>query len=161
MKHDVSVPSVGESVSQGVLASWLRKEGEWVEQGEDLFELETDKASMAVPSPASGVLTVQAQEGDEISVGQVVATLDDEAKPSAGGKSGAGPERPERLRKRRIGPARHPGRETGSPAGPHRRRRHLRSPLSLPPARVRPRRSGNPPPPCSPRRCAGSWRRTP
>jgi 2-oxoglutarate dehydrogenase E2 component (dihydrolipoamide succinyltransferase) len=77
MKTDVSIPDVGESVTQGILTAWLKKEGEHVSEGEDLFELETDKASLAIPSPASGILRIQVQEGSEVSIGQIVATLED------------------------------------------------------------------------------------
>jgi 2-oxoglutarate dehydrogenase E2 component (dihydrolipoamide succinyltransferase) len=75
MKEDVLVPSVGESITSGILASWIKKEGEQVEEGEDLFELETDKATVAVPAPADGVLHIQIEEGREVEIGQVVGDL--------------------------------------------------------------------------------------
>ena len=50
MKQEITVPSVGESVTQGILASWLKPAGERVEEGSDLFELETDKATVTVPA---------------------------------------------------------------------------------------------------------------
>ncbi|MFN2311830.1 MAG: biotin/lipoyl-containing protein, partial [Spirochaetia bacterium] len=64
MMHEVQVPQIGESISSGILASWLKKDGDSVEEGEELFELETDKATMSVPSPASGVLSTSAGEGE-------------------------------------------------------------------------------------------------
>jgi 2-oxoglutarate dehydrogenase E2 component (dihydrolipoamide succinyltransferase) len=76
MKTDVSIPEVGESVTQGILSAWLKKEGEMVAEGEDLFELETDKASLAIPAPASGMLKIKVPEGSEVSIGQTVATLE-------------------------------------------------------------------------------------
>jgi 2-oxoglutarate dehydrogenase E2 component (dihydrolipoamide succinyltransferase) len=65
MKEDVLVPSVGESITSGILTSWIKKEGEKVEEGEDLFELETDKATVAVPAPADGTLHILIGEGQE------------------------------------------------------------------------------------------------
>ncbi|TVR92413.1 MAG: 2-oxoglutarate dehydrogenase complex dihydrolipoyllysine-residue succinyltransferase [Spirochaetaceae bacterium] len=83
MMHEVQVPQIGESISSGILASWLKKSGEMVEEGEELFELETDKATMSVPSPASGVLSTSAAEGEEVQVGQTVAKIDTEASAQA------------------------------------------------------------------------------
>lgn len=79
MKTEVSIPEIGESVTGGIIAAWLKGEGEEVQEGEDLFELETDKATLAVPSPASGILSVIAQEGEEVAVGQVVAEIAESA----------------------------------------------------------------------------------
>jgi 2-oxoglutarate dehydrogenase E2 component (dihydrolipoamide succinyltransferase) len=81
MKTDVSVPEVGESVTQGVLTAWLKKDGEYVSEGEDLFELETDKATLAIPSPTSGILTIISAEGSEVNIGQIVAEMESEKKP--------------------------------------------------------------------------------
>jgi len=75
MKEDVLVPSVGESITSGILNSWIKKEGEQVEEGEDLFELETDKATVAVPAPADGILHILIGEGREVEIGQVVGDL--------------------------------------------------------------------------------------
>jgi 2-oxoglutarate dehydrogenase E2 component (dihydrolipoamide succinyltransferase) len=75
MKTQVSIPEIGESVTGGIIAAWLKGEGDEVHEGEDLFELETDKATLAVPSPASGILSVTTQEGEEVTVGQVVAVI--------------------------------------------------------------------------------------
>jgi 2-oxoglutarate dehydrogenase E2 component (dihydrolipoamide succinyltransferase) len=76
MSLEVVVPAVGESVSQGTLSSWLKSDGEQVAEGEDLFELETDKATLAVPSPASGVLRIGVAQGSEVTVGQAVARIE-------------------------------------------------------------------------------------
>ncbi len=79
MKQDIVVPSVGESVTQGVLATWLRADGEKVTEGADLFELETDKATMTVPAPGTGVLSISVPAGTEVSIGQVVGSVDADA----------------------------------------------------------------------------------
>jgi 2-oxoglutarate dehydrogenase E2 component (dihydrolipoamide succinyltransferase) len=76
VKKDITVPSVGESVTQGILAAWLKAAGDRVEEGSDLFELETDKATVTVPAPAGGVLAVSVAAGTEVTIGQVVGTID-------------------------------------------------------------------------------------
>jgi 2-oxoglutarate dehydrogenase E2 component (dihydrolipoamide succinyltransferase) len=88
MKEDVLVPSVGESITSGILTAWIKKEGEQVEEGEDLFELETDKATVAVPAPADGSLHILIEEGQEVEIGQVVGdlTVAEDTAPSAEAK---------------------------------------------------------------------------
>jgi len=76
VKLDIKVPSVGESVTQGILASWLKAEGDHVEEGSDLFELETDKATVTVPAPATGSLSISVAAGAEVTIGQVVGAVD-------------------------------------------------------------------------------------
>jgi len=76
MKQDILVPSVGESVTQGTLAAWLKGEGQSVQEGEELFELETDKATVAVPAPASGVLHIQIEAGRDVQIGAVVGVVE-------------------------------------------------------------------------------------
>ena len=83
MKSDVVVPEVGESVSSGILASWLKEDGETVSEGDELFELETDKATLAVPAPADGVLSIQVAEDTEVQVGQTVGVVDSEGQAAA------------------------------------------------------------------------------
>ncbi len=76
MKQNILVPSVGESVTQGTLAAWLKGEGQSVQEGEELFELETDKATVAVPAPASGVLHIQVEAGRDVQIGAVVGVVE-------------------------------------------------------------------------------------
>lgn len=84
MKKEITVPSVGESVTQGILSAWLKAAGDVVEEGSDLFELETDKATVTVPAPASGALAITAAAGAEVTIGQVVGSIDtDAAQPAA------------------------------------------------------------------------------
>jgi 2-oxoglutarate dehydrogenase E2 component (dihydrolipoamide succinyltransferase) len=78
VKLDIKVPSVGESVTQGILSSWLKAEGDHVEEGSDLFELETDKATVTVPAPATGSLSISVPAGTEVTIGQVVGAVDAE-----------------------------------------------------------------------------------
>ena len=75
MSIEIKVPSVGESVSEGVLSRWIRKSGQGVKAGESLFELETDKASQEIASPAEGTLEVVVPEGQKVLVGAVVGRI--------------------------------------------------------------------------------------
>jgi 2-oxoglutarate dehydrogenase E2 component (dihydrolipoamide succinyltransferase) len=84
MATDVQVPALGESITEGTLAQWLKKPGEAVAADEPIASLETDKVSVEIPSPVAGVLTEQlVQEGDEVAVGAVIARIDDQATASA------------------------------------------------------------------------------
>jgi 2-oxoglutarate dehydrogenase E2 component (dihydrolipoamide succinyltransferase) len=75
MKLEVKVPSVGESITSGTVVSWLKHTGDQVQQGENLFELETDKAVLEIPAPGAGKLETLVEEGTEVAIGQTVATL--------------------------------------------------------------------------------------
>jgi 2-oxoglutarate dehydrogenase E2 component (dihydrolipoamide succinyltransferase) len=77
MITEVKVPSVGESVTSGVVSAWHKKSGEFVNEGEPLFALETDKVSTDIVAEKSGVLETKVPEGQEVKIGQVVATIDD------------------------------------------------------------------------------------
>ena len=79
MKEEIKVPSVGESITTGTVAAWLRRDGERVKEGEKLFELETDKALIEVPCPGTGVLKIEVPEGTDVEIGQTVnsKSLDD------------------------------------------------------------------------------------
>src|SRR3954452_21700035 len=80
MPTDVQVPALGESITEGTLAQWLKKPGEAVKADEPIASLETDKVSVDVPSPIAGVLTEQlVQEGDNVAVGAVIARIDEKA----------------------------------------------------------------------------------
>jgi 2-oxoglutarate dehydrogenase E2 component (dihydrolipoamide succinyltransferase) len=76
MAIDVQIPPLGESVSEGVIVRWIKTEGETVDTDEPLFELETDKASIEIPAPGSGVVHVLQREGSTVQVGDVVARID-------------------------------------------------------------------------------------
>jgi len=78
-KVEIKVPSVGESVTEGVLSRWLKKSGEAVKSGDPLFELETDKASNEVPALAAGVLTTSVAEGETVQIGAIVCSIDTSA----------------------------------------------------------------------------------
>ncbi len=84
MTTDIIIPTLGESISEGVVAAWLVEEGQYVERDAPLMELETDKITMEVPAPASGAVKHAAEVGDTVSVGATVGAIDDsESKPEA------------------------------------------------------------------------------
>jgi 2-oxoglutarate dehydrogenase E2 component (dihydrolipoamide succinyltransferase) len=77
MATDVQVPALGESITEGTLAQWLKKPGEQVAEDEPIASLETDKVTVEVPSPADGVLSEQlVNEGETVAVGAVIARID-------------------------------------------------------------------------------------
>jgi 2-oxoglutarate dehydrogenase E2 component (dihydrolipoamide succinyltransferase) len=77
MAIDVKIPAVGESITNGVVSVWHKKSGEFVNEGEPLFTLETDKVSTEIVAEKAGVLETKVQEGKEVKIGEVVATIDD------------------------------------------------------------------------------------
>ena len=79
MSLEVKIPPVGESISSGVIAAWHKKNGDAVQANELLLTLETDKVSSEIVAAGSGRLTIQAQEGDEVKIGQVVALIEEGA----------------------------------------------------------------------------------
>ena len=84
MATDVQVPALGESITEGTLAQWLKKPGEAVAADEPIASLETDKVSVEVPSPIAGVLTEQlVKEGDTVAVGAPIARIDEGATAAA------------------------------------------------------------------------------
>lgn len=76
MAISVKIPPLGESVTQAVLLKWHKVDGDRVSRDEPLCELETDKANVDVPSPADGVIHLQSKEGDEVQIGQEIASVD-------------------------------------------------------------------------------------
>ncbi|SOE20442.1 2-oxoglutarate dehydrogenase E2 component [Spirosomataceae bacterium TFI 002] len=72
---NVEVPSVGESITEVTISSWMKKHGETVELDEIICELESDKATFELPSPAAGVLNIVSEEGSTIGIGETIATI--------------------------------------------------------------------------------------
>jgi len=73
---EVRVPAVGESVTEGLLASWSVKDGSTVIEGQALCELETDKTTIDITAPATGTLRIAVPEGTEVEISQVVGMID-------------------------------------------------------------------------------------
>ena len=84
MSLEVKVPPVGESITSGVLGAWHKKEGEYVKEGEILFEVETDKVTSEVFAEKSGQLKQLVAQGATIEIGQVVAQIDTSVAAPAG-----------------------------------------------------------------------------
>jgi len=84
MATEVKVPTLGESISTGILSTWHVKDGDYVESGQTLYDLETDKITSEGAAETSGVISLKVDEGEEVDVGAVIAVIDDAAeKPTA------------------------------------------------------------------------------
>jgi 2-oxoglutarate dehydrogenase E2 component (dihydrolipoamide succinyltransferase) len=83
---EIKVPSVGESVTEAILAQWFKADGDLVKKGEALFVIETDKVTLEVESEADGRLAITVAEGETVAIGAAVGTIDTEA---AGGEQPA------------------------------------------------------------------------
>jgi 2-oxoglutarate dehydrogenase E2 component (dihydrolipoamide succinyltransferase) len=77
---EMKVPSPGESISEVEIAEWLVKDGDFVEKDQTIAEVDSDKATLDLPAEESGVITLKAEEGDAVAVGQVVCLIDTDAK---------------------------------------------------------------------------------
>ncbi len=112
MAIEVKVPSVGESVTSGVLASWRVKDGDYVRRDDPLFDLETDKVTQEAVAEADGLIALKADEGDEVDIGQVVAEIDDSAdEPDGGSDAGEKDEESEPKEKEAATKAKSTGRD--------------------------------------------------
>jgi len=81
---EMKVPSPGESIKEVEIAAWLVKDGDYVEKDQAIAELDSDKATLELPAEESGIITLKAEEGDAVAVGQVVCLIDTSAaKPSS------------------------------------------------------------------------------
>lgn len=86
---EMKVPSPGESISEVEIATWLVKDGDYVEKDQAIAEVDSDKATLELPAEASGIITLKAEEGDTVAVGQVVCHIDTSAAKPEGGNSAA------------------------------------------------------------------------
>lgn len=73
---EMKVPSPGESITEVEIATWLVKDGDYVEKDQAIAEVDSDKATLELPAEASGIITLKAEEGDAVKVGQVVCLID-------------------------------------------------------------------------------------
>ena len=100
MKKEIKVPAVGESITEGTIAEWSKKSGEFVKRDDIIMVLETDKASVEVVAEADGVLTTTAKAGEVVQVGAVIGSIDTDGKadgatkPEAAAKPAAPPAKP-------------------------------------------------------------------
>lgn len=87
MSLEIKVPEVGESITEVTIATWLKKDGDFVEQDEIIAELESDKATFELPAEAAGVLKIKVEEGETIEIGTVICEIDTDAKGGGSSKS--------------------------------------------------------------------------
>ncbi len=81
---EMKVPSPGESIKEVEIATWLVKDGDYVEKDQAIAEVDSDKATLELPAEASGIITLKAEEGDAVAVGAVVCLIDTSASKPAG-----------------------------------------------------------------------------
>jgi pyruvate dehydrogenase E2 component (dihydrolipoamide acetyltransferase) len=84
---DVAMPRLSDSMEEGTILKWLKSDGDEVKRGEELVEIETDKANMTYEADSDGTLTIVAKEGDTLPVGETIARLGDGSEDSGGGEA--------------------------------------------------------------------------
>src|SRR5688572_25472629 len=98
---NIVVPQLGESVVEARVARWLKKEGDRVETGEPIVELETEKIDLEVGAEHGGVLTtIKAKEGEDVKVGDLLAVVDESAAGNGAGAKAAAPAKAEEAKPR-------------------------------------------------------------
>ncbi|MBW1296144.1 2-oxoglutarate dehydrogenase complex dihydrolipoyllysine-residue succinyltransferase [Aquimarina litoralis] len=97
MALEMKVPSPGESITEVEIAQWLVENGDYVEKDQAIAEVDSDKATLELPAEASGVITLKAEEGDAVAVGEVVCLIDTDApKPDGASASSEAPKAEEK-----------------------------------------------------------------
>ena len=154
MPVSVTMPRLGESVTEGTVTRWLKQEGDRVEVDEPLLEVSTDKVDTEIPSPAAGVLSrIVVSEDETAEVGSELAVIAGEGESVDGGRGrrpAAAPAEP--RRRRRLRSPRPGGRAAGAEAGAEEtappaqaiRRRHPHGRQDAGPGRERHRGHGHP-----------------
>ncbi len=103
---EMKVPSPGESISEVEIAQWLVSDGDYVEKDQAIAEVDSDKATLELPAEVAGVITLKAEEGDAVAVGDVVCLIDTEApKPEGKEEPAAVEEAPKAEAKAEAAPA--------------------------------------------------------
>ncbi|PRX57644.1 2-oxoglutarate dehydrogenase complex dihydrolipoyllysine-residue succinyltransferase [Flagellimonas meridianipacifica] len=87
MVLEMKVPSPGESITEVEIAEWLVQDGDYVEKDQAIAEVDSDKATLELPAEESGIITLKAEEGDAVAVGEVVCLIDTSAAKPEGGDS--------------------------------------------------------------------------
>jgi 2-oxoglutarate dehydrogenase E2 component (dihydrolipoamide succinyltransferase) len=82
---EMKVPSPGESITEVEIAEWLVSDGDYVEKDQAIAEVDSDKATLELPAEESGIITLKAEEGDAVAVGEVVCLIDTSAEKPEGG----------------------------------------------------------------------------
>ena len=102
---EMKVPSPGESIKEVEIATWLVKDGDYVEKDQAIAEVDSDKATLELPAEASGVITLKAEEGDAVAVGAVVCLIDTAAAKPSGSAPAPAAEAPKAEEKKVEAPA--------------------------------------------------------
>ncbi|MBX7245458.1 MAG: 2-oxoglutarate dehydrogenase complex dihydrolipoyllysine-residue succinyltransferase [Candidatus Sumerlaeaceae bacterium] len=88
MAFEIKVPAFGESITEGTIAQWVKKEGEWVNKGDTIVVIDSEKASTDLQAEASGVLAISTKAGADVPIGAVIGTINTDAKKPEGAPSG-------------------------------------------------------------------------
>src|SRR5438045_1491262 len=91
---DIKVPTVGESITEVTLVKWIKKDGDYVERDEVIAELESEKATFEVNAEKAGILKTKAGEGDTLTIGDVLAQIDETAQKQGASTSAPKPAEP-------------------------------------------------------------------
>jgi 2-oxoglutarate dehydrogenase E2 component (dihydrolipoamide succinyltransferase) len=136
MAIEIRVPKMGESVTEGVIAKWLKQVGDAVAADEPVVEVETDKITIEVPAPSAGVLVKQAvREGDTVGVDDVIGVIDPDARASAAEPEAADPAKAKEVPEAGGGP--------GTSVAPAAEPAHAKAPVpAMPSARAEATRRG-------------------
>ncbi len=105
MALEMKVPSPGESITEVEIAQWLVESGDYVEKDQAIAEVDSDKATLELPAEASGIITLKAEEGDAVAVGEVVCLIDTDAAKPAGEAEAAAPAPVETKEEKPVAPA--------------------------------------------------------
>lgn len=113
---EMKVPSPGESITEVEIATWLVKDGDYVEKDQPIAEVDSDKATLELPAEQSGVITLKAEEGEVVQVGQVVCLIDMDAAKPEGAAAAPAAEAPKAEEKPAEAPKEEPKKEEPKPA---------------------------------------------
>jgi 2-oxoglutarate dehydrogenase E2 component (dihydrolipoamide succinyltransferase) len=108
---EMKVPSPGESIKEVEIATWLVKDGDYVEKDQAIAEVDSDKATLELPAEVSGIITLKAEEGDTVAVGAVVCLIDTDAAKPEGSAPAAATEAPKAEEKKAEAPKAAPAQE--------------------------------------------------
>ncbi|MPS72439.1 MAG: 2-oxoglutarate dehydrogenase complex dihydrolipoyllysine-residue succinyltransferase [Chryseobacterium sp.] len=103
---EMKVPSPGESITEVEIATWLVQDGDYVEKDQPIAEVDSDKATLELPAEQSGIITLKAEEGEVVQVGQVVCLIDmDAAKPAGSAAAAEAPKEEPKAEVKKEEPA--------------------------------------------------------
>ena len=97
---EMKVPSPGESITEVEIATWLVSDGDYVEKDQAIAEVDSDKATLELPAEEAGIITLKAEEGDVVEVGQVVCLIDTSAERPEGGEAPTAAPNPEPVQEK-------------------------------------------------------------